>query len=285
MGISQPPSGEPPAPTDPGLSPSPAAPGSDLDPDGFWDWEPPQAEGWEAAPSVLPGRALRRARGPGLWWRYRRLPGSTQGLFALLAVVLLASLALAVDWPLLAGGTLAILLGLWRLEPAASQPGVGSRGQAIALLLTGSIVLAVGAGLGAGRGHPPATRRDLSGAATRGVDAGQLQAPPGAGQQGQGASGAAAPDLTTPTTLPGGGPAPAGATARCNDGSYAFTKKAAACTRRGGVAEWIVPPTTDAPTTTAPAGATALCNDGSYSFAAKRSAACRNNGGIKTWLG
>ena len=111
------------------------------------------------------------------------------------------------------------------------------------------------------------------------------QPPDLTGQPGQGASGAAAPDLTTPTTLPGGGPAPAGATARCNAGSDAFTKKAAACTRRGGVAEWIVPPTTDAPTTTAPAGATALCNDGSYSFAAKRSAACRNNGGIKTWLG
>ncbi len=310
MGTSQQPPGEPLAPADPdSLSPRSAAPdpdgaptrapergagggaGGDADPDPDPDpdsfWASPEA--WETTPGVFPGRAVTRASGPGLWWRYRRLPGSTQALFVLLALVLLGSLALVVAWPLLAGGTLAILFGLWRIEPAASQPGMGSRGQAIAALLAGSIVLAAGAGLGAGRSHPAGVQRDLSDVAVRGLDAAQVKVRPGSHKKPRSALGSAIGPATVgtlaaapPTTTPGD--APAGATARCGDGTYAFTKKATACTRRGGVAQWIVPPTT-VPVTTAPAGATALCNDGTYSFAATRASACRNDGGIRTWYG
>jgi hypothetical protein len=299
MGTLQQPPGEPFAPADPdNLVSLPAAPDAepllalelegDAGEGGTADsfWESPQA--WDSAPSVFPGRAVTRARGPGLWWRFRRLPGSTQALFALLALTLLGSLALVVAWPLLAAGTLAILFGLWRIEPAANQPGVGSRSQAIASLLAGSIVLAAGAGLGAGRSHPARVQRDLSGVAVRGLDSAKVKVQPGSHKKGQGAVGsaigpAAVSTITAPPTTTPGDP-PAGATALCNDGTYAFTKKAIACNRRGGVAHWIVPPTTT-PVPTAPAGATALCNDGTYSFAATRSSACRNDGGIKTWLG
>ena len=251
-------------------------------------WESPLAS--EPLSGMVAGRALSRARGPGLWWRLRRLPGSTQALFALLALIVLLSLAVVVAWPLLVAGTLVILFGLWRIEPAASQPGVGSRGQAIASLLVGSIALAAGAGLGAGSTNSSGLRGNLGDVAARSLDATQVKVRPGAHKQAKSALGTATAGAVVPgsagsppATAAGG--APAGATALCNDDSYAFTKKDTACNKRGGVAQWIVPPTTATPATTAPAGATALCSDGTYSFAPKRAQACRSNGGIDTWLG
>jgi len=280
MGTSQQPPGESVGPADPdSLSSLPAVP----DPAPRLAPEGDAGGDGEPAPGVFPGRAVTRARGPGLWWRYRRLPGSTQTLFALLTVVLLGSLALVVAWPLLAGGILAILFGLWRIEPAASQPGVGSRGQAVAALVAGSIVLAAGAGLGGGT-HSSGVQRNLSDVAVRGLDATHVKVQPGSHTKASSAIGSATVGTVPGPTTTVAGAAPAGATALCNDGTYTFTRKAAACTHRGGVAQWIVPPTTT-PATTAPAGATALCNDGTYSFAAKRSAACRTDGGIKTWFG
>jgi uncharacterized protein DUF3761 len=107
---------------------------------------------------------------------------------------------------------------------------------------------------------------------------------------------------------------PAGATARCSDGSYSTAKtERGACSAHGGVAQWLAgapsptpPPATRAapapsvspasgsapssqiPTVRAPAGApagaTALCKDGTYSTSKVHTGACSHHGGVSQWL-
>ena len=112
--------------------------------------------------------------------------------------------------------------------------------------------------------------------------------------------------------------APAGATARCGDGTYSKAKtQRGACSSHGGVATWFgsgdkaapkaAPETKGverpaerstaakpsaagkkaAPAARPPrdaADATAQCNDGTYSYAAQHRGACSNHGGVKTWF-
>ena len=113
--------------------------------------------------------------------------------------------------------------------------------------------------------------------------------------------------LTLTLTLPSGlvsQAVPAGATAHCKDGTYstAHTQQGA-CSRHGGIAEWLAGATADesaspaketapAPTRSAastkakaaPSGATALCKDGTYSTAHTQRGACSRHGGIDEWL-
>jgi hypothetical protein len=85
---------------------------------------------------------------------------------------------------------------------------------------------------------------------------------------------------------------PAGATAKCNDGSYSSAQsRQGACAGHGGVATWLseeTPRTTAAPRTSSeeqrPRDATAKCKDGSYSSAQSHSGACAGHGGVATWL-
>lgn len=98
------------------------------------------------------------------------------------------------------------------------------------------------------------------------------------------------------------GTVPAGATARCRDGTYSFSQsRSGTCSRHGGVAEWISAGTARVPAvrtdtsvrttqrppqaaSTAPAGATAQCRDGTYSFSQHRSGTCSRHGGVSRWL-
>src|SRR5262245_25242200 len=84
-----------------------------------------------------------------------------------------------------------------------------------------------------------------------------------------------------PLTLTSQAP-PAGATAKCGDGTYSKAKdKQGACSHHKGVAEWYgtataatPKPTPPASTSAAPADATAQCNDGTYSKSQHRSGTC-----------
>ena len=68
--------------------------------------------------------------------------------------------------------------------------------------------------------------------------------------------------------------APAGATARCGDGTYSTsTARQGTCSRHRGVAEWLVP-----------AGATAPCTDGTYSTSTARRGPCSHHRGVVEWL-
>jgi hypothetical protein len=88
--------------------------------------------------------------------------------------------------------------------------------------------------------------------------------------------------------------APAGATARCEDGTYSKAKtRSGACSTHGGVAKWLeggpdVPAERERERDVSPAGdargATALCNDGTYSQSQHRSGTCSYHGGVKRWL-
>lgn len=78
---------------------------------------------------------------------------------------------------------------------------------------------------------------------------------------------------------------PAGATARCTDGSYTTAAShSGACSRHGGVAEWLPADSTTVSQDIAPAGATARCKDGSYSRSAHRSGTCSYHGGVSEWI-
>jgi hypothetical protein len=66
---------------------------------------------------------------------------------------------------------------------------------------------------------------------------------------------------------------PADANARCKDGTYQSGPRRGACSGHGGVAEWLVPPT-----------ATARCTDGTYYMGASRQGACSGHQGVAEWL-
>ena len=83
--------------------------------------------------------------------------------------------------------------------------------------------------------------------------------------------------------------APAGATAKCGDGTYSKSKtEKGACSKHKGVVEWYgaggnaaapQAPAAAAPSA-APAGATFACKDGSYSKSKSAKGACSKHGGI-----
>jgi hypothetical protein len=85
-------------------------------------------------------------------------------------------------------------------------------------------------------------------------------------------------------------PGAAGATARCEDGTYSHAKtRSGACSTHGGVAKWIgggaaAPAPWEATPVGAPRNATALCNDGTYSESQHRSGTCSYHGGVRRWL-
>jgi hypothetical protein len=83
--------------------------------------------------------------------------------------------------------------------------------------------------------------------------------------------------------------APAGATAKCGDGTYSHAKnKQGACSNHGGVAEWMGGGEVASANAGLPAGApgdaTAICNDNTYSNSQHRSGTCSHHGGVKKWL-
>ena len=63
---------------------------------------------------------------------------------------------------------------------------------------------------------------------------------------------------------------PAGATARCRDGTYSDTKSTrGACSSHGGVNVWLI---------------TGTCKDGTVTRATTRQGACSGHGGVEQWI-
>ena len=82
---------------------------------------------------------------------------------------------------------------------------------------------------------------------------------------------------------------PAGATARCGDGTYSTSNGRGACSNHGGVAERLPtattqPPANEAQDSATVAGASARCKDGTYSHSVHRSGTCSRHGGVAEWL-
>ena len=78
--------------------------------------------------------------------------------------------------------------------------------------------------------------------------------------------------------------APAGATAKCSDGTYSTAKShRGACARHGGIAQWLADTSSASRTSAVPANAIARCQDGTYSKSSRRGA-CSRHGGVNTWL-
>jgi hypothetical protein len=78
--------------------------------------------------------------------------------------------------------------------------------------------------------------------------------------------------------------APAGATAKCSDGTYSTAKShRGACSRHGGIAQWLADTSNASRTSAAPPNATARCEDGTYTTSSGRGA-CTRHGGVSAWL-
>jgi len=80
--------------------------------------------------------------------------------------------------------------------------------------------------------------------------------------------------LAAPSLVQAQGQDSSVATAKCRDGTLsAAVSRQGACSRHGGVAQWIIP-----------AGATARCSDGSYSSSKQAQGTCANHGGVVEWF-
>jgi hypothetical protein len=89
--------------------------------------------------------------------------------------------------------------------------------------------------------------------------------------------------LFAPAALAG---PPAGATARCADGTFSYSlHHSGTCSHHGGVAQWLhqgsVPTTGSVASSSKP---TAICVDGSLSYSQHRSGTCSRHGGVRIWL-
>jgi len=88
---------------------------------------------------------------------------------------------------------------------------------------------------------------------------------------------------------------PSGATARCKDRTWSFSKtRSGTCSSHKGVQYWVCPGILCEPPPPPPPGcgpqnapcgaATAVCNDGTLSCSKNRSGTCSHHGGVKCWI-
>jgi len=78
-------------------------------------------------------------------------------------------------------------------------------------------------------------------------------------------------------------PAPSGATARCRDGTYSFSKhRSGTCSHHGGVATWIEPASSNVPSTDT-ATAAASANDTLSQMPTREAPTCGGSCGVERW--